>query len=223
MVAPAQIHKQILAITADLIGLSLCDHQNFPTLTKISGRQSEISFSGAANLGVVLKNVSYEIVYEELKRTQSYNLKMIDGALIQIMYKFTDERIVAHRLAFFPSPSLLEYQNNAEIYELDELYAEVIMKNVVTLPIRFDFDDSDEIFIDLHHPKSHLTLGQYMNCRIPVSGPVTPCRFIDFILRNFYNTAHRRFCGEMSKFEDGFGDTITKSESSVMHLTVSRT
>jgi hypothetical protein len=221
VVAPAQIYKQISAITADLIGLSLCDHQNFPTLTQVSARQTEISFSGAANLGVVLKNVSYEVIYEELKRTKSYNLKMIDGALIQIMYKFLDEKIAAHRLAFFPSPDLLEYQNNPGIYELDEIYAEVIMKNVVTLPIRFDFDVSDEIFIELHHPKSHLTLGQYSNCRIPVSGPITPSIFMDFILRNFYNTAHRKFCGEMSRFEDIFDSTITKIENEVMHVKVS--
>lgn len=220
MVAPAQIYKQISTITADLIGLSLCDHQNFPTLTQISGKQTEISFSGAANLGVVLKNVSYEVIYEELKRNQSYNFKMIDGALIQIMYKFIDGEIAAHRLAFFPSPNLLEYQNNPEIYELDEIYAEVIMKNVVTLPIRFDFDVSNDIFIELHHPKSHLTLGQYSNCRIPVSGPITPWGFMDFILRNFYNTAHRRFCGEMSKFEDVFGSTISKIENEVMHFKV---
>ncbi len=221
MLIPAQIHKQISVITADLIGLSLCDHQNFPTLTKVSGRHTEISFSGAANLGVVLKNVAYEVIYEELKRTQSYNFKMIDGALVQIMYKFVDEKIAAHRLAFFPSPTLLEFQNNPEIYELDEIYADVIMKNVVTLPIRFDFDASDDIFIELHHPKSHLTLGQYSNCRIPVSGPITPYSFMDFILRNFYNTAHRRFCGEMSKFDDVFGRTITEIENKVIHLRVS--
>lgn len=218
MVAPAQIHRQIQAITADLIELSLCDHQNFPTLTQVSGRQAEISFSGAANQSIVLKNVSYELIYEELKRNQSYNFKMIDGALIQIMYRFLDEKVSAHRLAFFPSPNLLEYQNNPEIYDLDDIYAEVVMKNVVTLPIRFDFDIADEIFVELHHPKSHLTLGQYSNCRIPVSGPITPWGFMDFILRNFYNTAHRRFCNKMQKFDDAFDSTITKIESQVAHF-----
>lgn len=221
MVAPEQIYKQITAITADLIGLSLCDHQNFPTLTQVTGTQTEISYAGASNLAIVLKNVSYEDIYEELKRTKAYNFKMIDGALVQIMYRFVNGEVTSHRLAFFPSPSLLEYQNNPDIYEIEEIYAEVIMKNVVTLPIRFDFDVSDEIFVELHHPKSHLTLGQYTNCRIPVSGPITPWGFMDFILRNFYNTAHRRFCGEMTKFDDAFGSTISKLENEVMHLRVS--
>lgn len=220
MVAPEKILKQISVITADLIELSLCEHQNFPALMQFPGRKAEISFSGNADLSIVLKNVEYNVIYEELNRTQSYNIKMIDGALIQMMYKFSEDKIVAHRLAFFPSPNLLEYQNNPEIYELDEIYAEVIMKNVVTLPIRFDFSDSEEIFVELHHPKSHLTLGQYSNCRIPVSGPITPWVFMDFILRNFYNTAHRRFCSDMSKFDDFFVDTITKIESEVMHFRV---
>lgn len=218
MVAPAQVHKQIMALTADLIELSLCDHQNFPTLVNSVGNVTEISFSGAANLSIVLKNVAYRDIYEELRRTQAYNFRMIDGALVQIMYRFIGDKIVSHRLAFFPSPDLHEYQNNPDVYELDELYAEVIMKNVVTLPIRFDFDSSNEIFVELHHPKSHLTLGQYLNCRIPVSGPITPWSFMDFILRNFYNTAHRRFCSKMSKFNDKFDNTITEIECGVMHI-----
>jgi hypothetical protein len=220
VVAPAKILKQISEITADLVGLSLCDNQNFPTLIRVSATQTEISFSGVSNLSFVLRNIPYDTIYEELKRTKSYNFKMIDGALVQIMYKFCDEKISAHRLAFFPSPNLLEFQNNPEIYQLDELYADVIMKNVVTLPIRFDFDISDRIFVELHHPKSHLTLGQYSNCRIPVSGPITPAAFMDFILRNFYNTAHRRFCGEMTKFDDSFETTIAKLENEVMHFRV---
>lgn len=218
MVAPAQILKQISSITADLIGMSLCEHQNFPTLTQISAEKTEVSFAGASNLGVVLKNIPYEEIYEELRRNKSYNLKMIDGALVQIMYRFVNDKVTSHRLAFFPSPNLLEFQNNSEVYELDELYAEVVMKNVVTMPIRFDFDNSDEIFVELHHPKSHLTLGQYSNCRIPVSGPITPWRFMDFILRNFYNTAHRRFCDKMSKFEDCFSNTIAINECEVVHM-----
>ena len=220
MVASAQVHKQILALTADLIGLSLCNDQNFPTLTKLPGRQIDISYSGASNLSIVLKNLPYSEIYHELKRTQAYNLKMIDGALIQIMYRFVDDKLVSHRLAFFPSPDLHEFQNNSDIYETDEIYADVIMKNIVTLPVRFDFDISEGVFEELHHPKSHLTLGQYHNCRIPVSAPVTPWAFIDFILRNFYNTAHRRFCSKVTNFTDCFQKTISQIETNVMHVHV---
>ena len=167
-----------------------------------------------------MKNLPYSEIYHELKRTQSYNLKMIDGALIQFMYRFVDNKLISHRRAFLPSPDLNEFQNNPDIYETDEIYADVILKNIVTLPLRFDFDISDEIFEELHHPKSHLTLGQYLNCRIPVSAPVTPWAFMDFVLRNFYNTAHRRFCSGMTKFTDKFHSTITNREKDVIYIKV---
>lgn len=222
MIGPAKIHKQIMTLTADLVGISLCQDQNYPTMTNSNGGMTEISYSGAEKSSIVLKNIPYATIYEELKRTQAYNLRMIDGALIQIMYRFENNKIVAHRLAFFPSPDLHEYQNNSDIYELDEIYADVIMKNIITLPIRFDFDVSEEVFVEVHHPKSHLTLGQYLNCRIPVSGPITPWAFMDFILRNFYNTAHRLVCREMTKFDDNFQSTITKLESGIMHINAAR-
>ena len=56
------------------------------------------------DLSIVLKNISYSDLYDELEQTQTYNLKMIDGALIQMMYRFNHEIIETHRLAFFPSP-----------------------------------------------------------------------------------------------------------------------
>ena len=38
------------------------------------------------------------------------------------------------------------------------------------------------------HPHSHVTLGQYTNCRIPAYGPISPLLFMQFILENFYNS-----------------------------------
>lgn len=101
----------------------------------------------------------------------SYNMRMLDGALIHMMYRFRNNQLEAHRLAFFPSPFLGEFQNNPEIYLEDEIYAEVIMRNIVPFPLRFDFDCREEVVVEMYHPKSHLTLGQYQNCRIPVSSP----------------------------------------------------
>lgn len=179
---------------------------------------SEVSFSGADKLSIVLKNTPYQDIYRELDRTQTYNIKMLDGALIQLMYRFANDKLVSHRLAYFPSPNLLEFQNHSDIYETDEIYAEVVMKNLVAFPLRFDYDSSDAVFKELHHPRSHLTLGQYKNCRIPVSAPVTPFRFMDFVLRSFYNTAHRTFCVQMTNFDDRFEGTITPIEMAVLHI-----
>ena len=70
---------------------------------------------------------------------------------------------------------------------------DVIKKNIVPFPIRFDYDCRDEVVVNITHPKSHLTLGQYQNCRVPVSAPLTPYIFALFILRNFYNTAFNKY------------------------------
>ena len=108
-----------------------------------------------------------------------------------------------------------------DIYELDEIYAEVVNKGVVVFPFRFDFDIRDDVVVDVEHPMSHLTLGQYLNCRVPVSSPVTPSEFTIFVLRNFYHTAHNKFCEKIRISRSTFADTITKNERNIAHLVIS--
>lgn len=66
MISAARIYEQVKTITADLIGLSLCNEQKFPSLTTGAGGISEVSFSGADRLSVVLKNTPYQDIYREL-------------------------------------------------------------------------------------------------------------------------------------------------------------
>lgn len=220
MLTPESIRKQVATLTADLVGLGLCDHQNFPSLKDLGQGVHELGIRESASISFALKNVAYHDTYFELNRTGTYNLRMLDGALIQMMYRFRDNLIEAHRLAFFPSPALEEFQNNPEIYLTDEIYADVTMKNIVPFPLRFDFDCRAEVFVDQHHPKSHLTLGQYKNCRVPVSAPITPYFFIGFVLRNFYNTAFRKYCDKISSFPHCFDLTITNGEKDLLYMQV---
>ena len=88
---------------------------------------------------------------------------MIDGALLQLMYRFQKTELESHRLAFFPSPYLEEFQNNPDVYKDDAMFTEVVFRNIVPFPLRFDYDSRNEVFIEVHHPKSHLSLGQYKN------------------------------------------------------------
>jgi len=218
-VNPEQVRKEIEVLTADLISAGLCIDQNFPILTVI-GQRSEVNFGKTTDLSITLKNIAYVEAYKTLVTNRSYNFKMIDGGLIQLLYQFDNELLHRHRLAFFPSPDLLEYQNNSEVYEQDDLYGDVIERNVVTVPIRFDYDpDATD---DYHHPTSHLTIGQYKNCRIPVSGGIGPFFFINFILRSFYNTPFRKFCTEIKESENTFAQTISASERRHLHVQVSR-
>nr|VFK30828.1 MAG: Uncharacterized conserved protein (DUF2290) [Candidatus Kentron sp. MB]VFK34387.1 MAG: Uncharacterized conserved protein (DUF2290) [Candidatus Kentron sp. MB]VFK76491.1 MAG: Uncharacterized conserved protein (DUF2290) [Candidatus Kentron sp. MB] len=94
------------------------------------------------------------------------------------------------------------------------------MKNIVPFPLRFDFDSREEVFVEVEHPKSHLTMGQYENCRIPVSAPLTPYHFIGFILRNFYNTAYRKYSTELSAFTHCFETSIIAHEMDLLYVRV---
>ena len=220
MPTPERIRQQMQGLTAELVGFSLCGHQNFPAMRDLGQGVCEVSIRSGGSLSYALKNIPYPDIYIEMERTETYNIRMLDGALIHMMYRFRDDQLESHRLAFSPSPFLEEFQNNPDIYIQDEIYAEVIMKNIVPAPFRFDFDCREEVFIDVDHPKSHLTLGQYQNCRIPVSSPLTPYHFISFILRNFYNTAYHKYESKLSTYSENFDISLTKQERGLLYVHV---
>jgi len=196
MVTAKNVYKEVEKITRKLIQIGLSPDYNFPARKRIGNNLEQIAYAGMQDFAIVLKNVEYTQVYTELDRNRNYNIKMVDGALIQIMYTYENSNLASHRLAFFPSPSLHEFQNEPEIYETDEIYADIIDKNILPVPIRFDYDPQNHQ--ELEHPKCHLTLGQFKNCRIPVCSPIMPNVFISFILRNFYNTAMRKFTDKLN-------------------------
>jgi hypothetical protein len=217
---PRQIISQIKATTSDLIGSSLCNDQNFPSLTGLPEGICEVTFGSERCVSVAMRNIPYVDMYIALNEQRAFNLKMVDGAIIQMAYEFSQGNVKSHRLAFFPSPFLEEYQNNPNLYEEDEIYADILFRGVVAFPIRFDFSAAEEKFIVVDHPKSHITFGQYQNCRIPVTAPVMPFRFIDFILRNFYNTAYKRCSEAIGRYEGSFPDTIHAQERQVCYLSI---
>jgi hypothetical protein len=218
MATPEATFREINDITADLIEVGLSVDQNFPVLRERGQGIREVGFGSAELLSQTLRNIPYLEAYEALKENRSYSIRLIDGGLLQLLYRFRDNELSAHRLAFFPSPDLLEFQNNPDVYEMDEMYGDVLARNVVTTPLRFDFDPAAAVEVD--HPKSHLTIGQYRNCRIPVSGPLSPFMFVNFILRAFYNTAYRRYSSEIREHGYDYASTIFPAEANFLHLQV---
>lgn len=218
MVSHQDIFQDIQSLTTQLISISLSVQQNFPTISDIGNNIYEINYAGMSDISIALKNLPYEDIYNELERRKNYNIKMIDGALIQMLYRYEETTLVSHRLAFFPSPDLEAFQNEPKIYEEDEIYADILDKNIVAFPIRFDYDPAN--FQEIEHPKCHLTLGQFKNCRIPVSLPLTPSIFMYFILRNFYNTAFQKYSDQINFQNMLFDETITDSEKSLLHIAI---
>jgi hypothetical protein len=141
---------------------------------------------------IALKNVGYSIAYSKIEGNDQYHVKLPDGGLLLFQYSFDAESdmLLKHRLCFFPSPRLPTMEEAPELYQDDLTYADLVLERLVRFPIRFDFDPENAK--DVVHPHCHLTLGQFDNCRIPVSHPVSPYTFIMFVLRNFYANALRR-------------------------------
>lgn len=217
MLTSKKIYDQINRLTIELIEAGLCDAQNFPAMNQYSGGIEEIGISGSDH-SVFLKSIPYAEMYKQLSTKKMYNLKMIDGALISMLYRFKSNGLTAHRLSFFPSPNLESFQNEPELYFDDELYSDIIDKRIVTVPIRFDFDKDEQAVKAIIHPISHLTLGQYENCRIPVAAALTPYQFLSFVVINFYHTAHQKYNGQFSVFKDCFETTIFDEERELIHI-----
>ncbi|BBW91049.1 hypothetical protein PS1M3_11360 [Pseudoalteromonas sp. PS1M3] len=176
--------KDIGIITSKLIEIGLSVDQNFPRQSDNSGQQL-ISYDNYSDTSVALKNIEYKEIYGELDKERQFNIKLLDGALLQFFYCFEGNTLIKHRLCYFPSPDFESFQNEPELY-LDEskIYADILLKSVLPIPIRFDYAPNDSVIVE--HPSSHLTLGQYKNCRIPVESAICPSSFTNFILRAFY-------------------------------------
>ena len=222
MPAPRQIADQINGIIAYLVEKGLSDSQSssYAFRRPIRGKLEEITFGNADHVSAALRDRAYEEIYRYLVQKRAYAVKMLDGALIQMMYTFSGETLERHRLAFFSAPHLEEFQNNPDVYLEDEIYADVLGRNIVPFPIRFDYDRRDEVHEGMEHPKSHLTLGQYKNCRIPVTAPVTPFWFFHFILRNFYHTAFTRYAEDLPPHGDSFAESILPNERNMVHVAI---
>ena len=218
MPTPYQIKQQIDAIVRYSLEASIVDDQRFALQRHAPSGLIEVTFEGADHVAVSLKNRTYDQIYQHLAEARAYNMKMPDGALIQMMYRYSRNTLQRHRLAFFPSPHLEEFQNNPDIYLQEEVYADVVSRNIVPFPLRFEYDVQSQAGLAISHPKSHLTLGQYKNCRIPVTAPMTPIWFADFVLRNFYHTAYIRYADNLPVFLESFTESILPSERDMVYV-----
>jgi hypothetical protein len=217
MTTPTIVAQQIRDVTSKLVLASLVDHQNAPT-TKVVGGLSQIGITGSPDMSISLRDIPYDEVYNTLHRAGAYHMRMLDGALIQMLYSFSRRDLHSHRLCYFPAPSLATFDDAPELYEEDEMFADIFSSFTVKVPIRIDFEQDDAKFIDIDHPKCHASLGQYKDCRIPVEGPLTPLRFMRFILRNFYNKAYVPMSFDDLAHKSAFAPSITNVERRVFHI-----
>ena len=219
MLTPKKVFRQIQKLTEEIIQSGLTNAENFPSVKQKPNGVVDIGISAVGH-SLCLKDIPYADMYHELDEKKQYNLRMVDGALITLLYKFRGDELEEHRLSFFPAPHLEMFQNESKFYMEDELYLDVFDKRVVAVPLRFDFD-AGKAFVPIRHPKSHLTLGQYKHCRIPVSSAVSPHQFLTFILWNFYHTKDGENLCNLTKYDDKFDVSIVPDETGMIHVCTS--
>ncbi len=212
-----EINTQIIEIITILVENGLCDHQVFPAV-HTAGSDASITIPNSPNLSIALRDLPYADIYREIRQSESYNIRMLDGGLVQFLFRFEKNEISSHRLSFFPAPMLEPYEMMEDEYEKDEDYGDIVGQFSVRFPLRFDFSSSVELHRDVDHPKCHLTLGQYQGCRIPVNAPLTPFRFMRFILRNFYNPRYADVSLDKRAVKTSFPEVITPQERGIAFL-----
>lgn len=210
--------KQIQKITETLIDSSFQIEFNW-----VSEKNGVIAWDNFKDISFSLKKIPYEQLYQECVNENAFNFKLLDGALIQFMYECNKSEILKHRLAFYPNPNVERFQDDPENFENNhfgnELFSEIYEKRAVVFPVRFDFDIDNNKYIEHDHSYSHLTLGNYSNCRIPVAKPISPNKFMLFILKSFYFDKFKESF-EIKDFECylGFDCLLTDEEKKYVHI-----
>lgn len=219
MASPEGTASRIRGITHYLVQAGISRDQQH-TVCRSERSFTTVSFPGAEFISVALKDQDYREAYRYLVERRAYTVAMLDNSVVQIMYRFRGSELAGHRLAFFGAPDLEEFQNAPEWYRHDERFVDVLAATTAPVLIRFDYDADEGRHRSVVHPRSHLTLGRYKGCRIPVSAPLSPYRFMDFLLRNFYDTPTRSYSNALPRSKSSFGTSIDASERLVMHMEV---
>lgn len=198
-----KVFREVRKVTHELIRCGLAVEYNFPIMQK-----NDIVWEKYRDISMYLRNMEYGTIYKEIEEEHNFNIKLPDGGMLQFMYRFDGRGrdLSSHRLAFYPSPAFEIYQNDSDLYDADYIYGDVMNKNVLPVIIRADYSrvkpDSE-----IHHLYSHMTLGGYKNCRIPVDRPIAPMQFAKFIMEHFYYVPSSRL-----EFNFDMQDTIKFEE-----------
>lgn len=184
-ISSVQLRKNIHDVIFEWQKLGLVfDSRNHEIYQK-ANQLVEVSWG---NDGFVLKNEAFSTISEycSLVDNKQYSIMLSDGSLIQISYNLKRNKVVKHRLCWYPAPvsldvSILE-ESSASDYILDKMSDASIDEFIIRSPIRFDYDPKEA---SETHPESHMHISNE-NCRIPVRTPLCLRKFIKFIVSNFY-------------------------------------
>lgn len=214
----SSIEKSTLSIIKALIERGLADHFTMPSVVSNNKYTGDIGFASGVDIAWAMKDQPYADLYAELIRRQQFHVMLPDGGTLQFLYKVRLDKITKHRLAFYPNPSLKPFDTDSMRYLQDSVWGHVVSEFQMPVVVRLDYESTPESYKAIQHSSSHMTLGQYPNCRIPVSSPFTPWAFTDLILRNFYSKAFEPLSRANIHKCLPFEDCLKPDEMNHMHL-----
>jgi hypothetical protein len=122
--------------------------------------------------------------YIQSFRNGDFSAVLFDGSLIQVRFDFRNDRLVGHRLCYFPMPCTVDEELLAEYSPADvvELYVSEEPKKIrLRSPIRIDYNQ----YVSTSEPSVHLHLIQ-KDARLAAVGPLSLGHFVSFVFRTFY-------------------------------------
>jgi Uncharacterized conserved protein (DUF2290) len=114
----------------------------------------------------------------------AYSALLADGSLLQITYSVSAGDVVGHRLAYVPSPVMVDEDMFDSGDLVDYLTGMPFAASDLSLrsPIRFDYDPPAA---GEAHPASHLTVS-VVDCRVPCRTWLPLSAFVRFVYQHFY-------------------------------------
>lgn len=174
----------------------------------IQDNKFKVTWSGRCQSSkVTFSNTkSAKEIHDELLANRQFLMLFFDKSILQAEYVVSGGKIVKQRLQFIKIYDYIEQEGYNDNY-FDEGLREI----PIPIFIRFDYDPQNHV--DLKHSKSHLSISNHNNCRIPVSRNITLKQFVSFILKEVYDNYDIKFTTYLEHEE-----TITEAEKSVIHL-----
>lgn len=117
-----------------------------PVVCEQSGRKSRVTWRAPEGLSDTLSNEFHFASIEEYcchLRNQAFSAVLFDGAILQVSFDFFHNRLVGHRLCFYPCPFNIapEDFDGEPILDVVELFkVAAIDRLALRSPVRFDYD-----------------------------------------------------------------------------------
>lgn len=140
------------------------------------------------NDGYVLKDNNFASIdeYLNLLEARQYSILLPEGDFFQISFSVQRNKIVKHRLCWYPCPIKVTSEEVGSLGVLDAVLDKIENADFIDFlsksPVRFDFDPNSK---SIDHPEVHMHLSME-DCRIPVKTPLCLRKFLHFIFKNFY-------------------------------------